>query len=270
MARSEDCIDRSGGYADYVAEMYDHVAPYQERKDVAFFVEMARSAGGAVLELGCGTGRVLIPLAREGFNVTGLDLAPAMLAACRQKLAAETAEVQSHVRLVEGDMTRFDLGETFRLVTIPFRPFQHLLTVEDQIACLQRIHQHLEPGGRLVLDLFNPSLPHLIDEKYLESYGEEPEFRLPDGSRVRRTARDISRDLFNQIKECELIYDVTRPDGRCERKVQRFKIRYLFRFEVEHLLVRCGFRVEAVYADYERQPYGSTYPGELIVVAQRD
>ncbi len=93
---------------------------------------------------------------------------------------------------------------------------------------------------------------------------------MPDGRRVIRRHRIVDRDLFNQINHVELIYDVTSPDGRQERLLHAFPMRYLFRFEAEHLLARCGFRVEKIYADYDKTPYGSKYPGELIIVAQKD
>jgi len=264
-------MDRSGGYSDYpfVAEFYDYVTPYSARQDVAFFVQMAKESGGPVLELGCGTGRVLIPTARAGIEIVGLDLSSAMLAVCREKLSREAAEVRARVSLVEGDMRHFDLGREFRLVTIPFRPFQHLTTVEDQLSCLASIRRHLVPGGKLILDLFNPKLSFLVDDRLLAESEPEPEFTLPDGRRVERRHRHAARDLFNQVLDCELIYYVTYPDGRKERLVHRFPMRYLFRFEVEHLLVRSGFSLEAVYADYDRSPYGSKYPGELICVARK-
>lgn len=261
--------DRAGGYTEYgfTAEFYDHVASYAERGDVGFFVEMAQAAGGPVLEIGCGTGRVLIPTARAGIEIVGLDLSPSMLAVCRSNLAQEPAETQARVRLVEGDMRDFDLDRQFALVTLPFRPFQHLTNVEDQIACLTTIHRHLAPGGRLVLDLFNPSIPFLADPARLDEFGDEPEITMPDGRRVLRRARITGRDYFDQVQDAELIYCVTHPDGRQERLVHSFPMRYLFRFEVEHLLARCGFEVEALYADYDRSPFGSKYPGELIFVA---
>jgi SAM-dependent methyltransferase len=273
--------DRAGGYTEYrfTAEFYDHIVPYRERHDVAFFVEMAQASGGPVLEIGCGTGRVLIPTARAcigdasigdaSIEVVGLDLSPSMLAVCRDNLAAEAAEVQSRVHLVEGDMRDFDLGREFALATLPFRPFQHLTSVEDELACLAAIHRHLRPGGRLALDLFNPSIPHLAAPERLEEFGDEPEFTMPDGRRVLRRARIAARDYFAQVQETELIYYVTHPDGRQERLVHAFPMRYLFRFEMEHLLARCGFEVEALYGDYDRSPYGSKYPGELIFVARK-
>ena len=264
-------MDRAGGYAEYgfTSEFYDHMEAYRSRPDVGFFVELAQESRGPVLEVGCGTGRVLIPTARAGVEIVGLDLSPSMLAVCREGLAAEPAEVQARVQLVEADMRDFDLGREFALATIPFRPFQHLTTVEDQIACLHAIHRHLRPGGRLVLDIFNPYLPALVEEARLEEWGGEPEFTLPDGRRVIRRFRIASRDWFNQIQHSEMIYYVTHPDGRQERLVHAFPMRHLFRFEAEHLLARCGYQVEALYADYEKRPYGSRYPGELIFVARR-
>ena len=170
-------------------------------------------------------------------------------------------------RLVEGDMRAFDLGQQFALATVPFRPFQHLTTVEDQMACLRSIHRHLAPGGRLILDLFNPSIPYLAAPERLEEFDNVPEFGMPDGRRVTGRARIAARDYFSQIQDVELIYYVTHPDGKQERLVHAFPMRYLFRYEAEHLLARCGFTVEALYADYDKSPYGTKYPGELIFVA---
>ena len=263
-------MDSSGGYNRIVAEFYDYVMPYRDRQDIKFFVEMAELAAGPVLEVGCGTGRVLVPTARAGIEIVGLDASPSMLSVCRKRLSGESESVQSRVTgLVEGDMRAFELGREFKLVTIPFRPFQHLLTVEDQLSCLQCIHRHLARGGRLVLDIFNPSLPHLADKQYLAEHGEEPEFITDEGLRVVRRARVISRDYFTQVTDNELTYYVTHPDGRVERLAHRFLMRYIFRFEVEHLLARCGFTLEEVYADYDKSLYGSKYPGELIVMAKR-
>lgn len=261
----------AGGYSEhpFVAEYYDHVVPYRERADVPFYVGLGRAAGGEVLELGSGTGRVLLPMARAGCVITGLDATAAMLGVCRHKLAAETAEVQARVTLVEGDMCRFDLGRTFALVTVPFRGFQHLLTVEDQLACLEAVRRHLRLEGRFVLDVFNPSLAKLADDRYLSEWGEEPEFTMPDGRQVVRRARVARRDHARQVLDIELIYLVTHPDGREERLVHAFPMRYFFRYEAEHLLARAGFRVEAVYGDYDRSPFGAKDPGEIIVVARR-
>ena len=246
------------------ADLYDYVVPYANRPDVAFYVEAAQAAAGPVLELGCGTGRVLIPTARAGIETTGLDASPAMLDICRARLATE----QLHATLIEDDMRTFDLDRRFALVTIPFRPFQHLLTVDDQLACLAAVRRHLTENGRLIFDLFNPSIDLLANHPLNVESGHEPEFVTPDGRRVIRCYRTVSQDRIQQIGAHELLYDVTHPDGRQERLVHAFSLRYLFRFEAEHLLARAGFAVEHVYSDFSRSPLGAHYPGELIFVAQ--
>jgi len=252
-----------------IADLYDRVVPYANRPDVAFFVEAAVACAGPVLELGCGTGRVLVPIARAGAEVVGLDSSEPMLAVCRDRLDLEDAAVRCRVQLVEADMREFDLPRRFALITIPFRPFQHLTGVDDQVSCLRSVHRHLTDAGRLVLDLFNPSLEGLLDEREGQERDEEPEFSTADGRRVRRTHRIVGHDRFNQTLHVELIYYVTHPDGREDRLVQAFPMRYLFRFEAEHLLARCGFEVEHLYAAYDRRAFGSIYPGELIFVARK-
>jgi SAM-dependent methyltransferase len=264
-------METAGGYDEYafVADLYDSVVPYRERSDIAFFVDAAKNAGGPVLEVGCGTGRILIPIARAGIDIVGLDLSQHMLSACREKLQQESPAVQSKVLLVSADMRDFDLGRSFNLITLPFRPFQHLVSVEEQISCLAAIRRHLADEGRLILDLFNPSLDALVTRSPGEEFGDEPEFVTSDGRRVRRRHKTVALDRFTQVNHEELIYYVTHPDGREERLVHDFPMRYLFRFEVEHLLARCGLDVEHLYSGFDKSPYGSRYPGELIFVARR-
>ncbi|MGH7339006.1 MAG: class I SAM-dependent methyltransferase [Candidatus Rokuibacteriota bacterium] len=250
-------------------EFYDHVVPYATRPDVRFYVEAARESGGPVLELGCGTGRVLVPTARSGTEIVGLDASVGMLEVCRRRLRTEPPEVRGRASLQRADMRNFDLGRTFRLVTIPFRPFQHLLTIEDQLACLAAIRRHLAADCRLVFDVFNPSIHNLAEPPDGAETNEEPPFTLPDGRTVVRRHRMLDRDLIRQVNTGELVYYVTHPDGRQERLVHPFQMRCVFRFEAEHLLARAGFMVDQVYSDFDRSPYGSRYPGELIFVARR-
>lgn len=252
-----------------VAELYDYVVPYATRGDVEFFVDEALAANGPVLEIGCGTGRVLIPVARAGVTITGIDSSSAMLDRCREKVGAEQPNVQQRIDLIEGDMRAFRLGRTFALATLPFRPFQHVLTVDDQVACLTAIHRHLEPDGRLILDLFNPSIDYLANRPIGLEISEGPPTTLPDGRSLERTFKIVKADRFEQVNDIELIYNVTGLTGQTQRSVHAFRMRYLFRFEAEHLLARTGFLVEQLYAGYDRSSYGSTYPGELIFIARK-
>jgi ubiquinone/menaquinone biosynthesis C-methylase UbiE len=138
-----------------IAAAYDDESPGLPG-DVDFYVGLAReaaAAGHAVLELASGTGRVAIPIARKGISIVGLDRSPAMLQHARQK-----GEGLANLRLIEGDMRDFHLDERFGLVFIPYRSFLHLLTVEDQKACLACIREHLVEGGRFALNFFNPNV----------------------------------------------------------------------------------------------------------------
>src|SRR6185295_2933735 len=102
-------MNLDSGYDSYafVADLYDHVGPYRSRPDVAFFLNEAVNAAGPVAEIGCGTGRVLIPIARAGIEIVGIDSSPRMLNVCRERLDREEQAVQSRVRLVQADMRTF-------------------------------------------------------------------------------------------------------------------------------------------------------------------
>jgi SAM-dependent methyltransferase len=270
MVMPRRAVDFSDTYDSFVAEFYDHILPYQQRHDIDFFVELAQQFEGQVLEIASGTGRVLIPTARTGKEILGIDISEQMLSVCRKRLSKETADVQSRVLDLRcSDMRTFKLPMTFSLITMPFRSFQHLITVEDQQTCLTNIYLHLDPGGCFVLDIMNPSLVHLVDDQYFSEFNEEPEMTLDDGRKVSRRFRIGARDLANQFINAEIVYYVTHIDGNVERLVHSFPFRYTFRFEAEHLLARCGFSIEEVFSDYDKSPFGSKYPGELIIVARK-
>ncbi|HXQ96923.1 MAG TPA: class I SAM-dependent methyltransferase [Candidatus Limnocylindrales bacterium] len=238
-------------YPDFLTEFYDQLPLYSNRRDGQFYLKAALGQGGPVLELGCGTGRILLPMARAGLEVTGLDLSPQMLARFHAKLAMEPTEVRCRVELIQGDMTSFDLGRKFPLITIPFRPFQHLIHVADQIACLRAVERHLALGGQLILDCFQTDPRRLHDPAFLQESENQPEFQLPDGRRMSVRDRTAAFHRAEQFNDLELIYVVTHPDGHTERFVYAFPMHYFFRYEVEHLLARCGLRVVALYGDFD-------------------
>jgi len=242
--------------------LYDSVPLYAERKDVDFYVAEAQQVRGAVLEVGCGTGRILLPIARAGCAITGLDGSAAMLERCRGKVAGESAAVQGRVRLVQGDMRDFKLDGVFPLIIAPFRVVQHLVTVDEQLKFLARAANHLAPGGRLVFDVFNPRFDMLVSAGGVERE-DTPEQRLADGRTLRRSYRVARVRWVDQVSEAELIYYV---DGK--RYVQAFDMRWYLAAELRHLLARAGFRVREMYGDFARGPVVDGCP-ELIVVADR-
>lgn len=261
-------------YNETFAELYDFLPLYTERKDVDFYIEEAQRAAAhaapgvtPVLELGCGSGRILVPTAAAGVRIVGLDLSPAMLARCRAKLAAQPAEVRARARLVEGSMTDFHFHEKFQLITTPFRAFQHLIAVEDQLACLARVREHLAPGGRLILDMFHVNPAGMYDPEWMKEREDGPPATLPDGRRFRRTHRIVAFHRATQCNEVEFACYLTHPDGREERITQSFPFRYFFRYEVEHMLARAGLRTAAVYGDFARSPFADE-SAEMITIAE--
>lgn len=263
-------MSRSGGYNSdpLLAELYDFTPAYLGRSDLDFYLECSASAGGTVLELGCGTGRILIPTAAAGCEILGLDGSVHMLARCRDKLQNQPRDVQSRARLVCGDMTHFELRETFSLVTAPFRPFQHLVSISDQLACLACVNNHLPIGGRFVFDVFQVDVQRIINAAHMEEQEEFSDVELPDGRRLRRSHRIAALHRAGQYNDIELIYYVTYPSGETVRLVHEFPFRYFFRYEVEHLLARCGFRVAELYGNFDRSPLTNDSP-EMIFVAEK-
>ena len=251
-----------------LGELYDHIPLYQARRDVEFYVQEALGHGGRVLELGCGTGRILIPIARGGAEITGVDNSRRMLDRCREQLSAEEREVRGKVKLVQADMRELNLGQRFSTVLIPFRPFQHLVAISDQIATLEGIHRHLESGGRVIFDVFNPNIKYLVQDRTAEQE-DTPEVQLPDNRSFRRAGRVAAVHIVEQYSEIELIYYVRGADGSEQRLVHGFLMRWFWQHEMEHLLARCGFRVKAVFGDWNRAPL-TDQSAEMIFIAERD
>jgi len=259
----------------FIAEIYDYHSSefydyHAKRGDVQFYVGFATESGGPALEIGCGTGRLLIPTAKAGVHVTGLDNSEEMLKICRRKLDNESSEVRGRVNLVHADMRDFKLGSKFSLVTIPFGPFNYLVSAEEQINCLRCIQPHLSDTGVLVMDLRYPDLRELWkSEDGAEIVSVKTPFHMPDGRSVTWGIRETSVDYDCQVIHAEMYYNILYPDGRKEQIVYPSPGRYFFRYEVEHLLARTGFKTESVYAGFDKEPFGSRYPSELVFVARK-
>ncbi len=255
-----------------LAELYDAV--YADCDDIAFWQAVTPAASdGPLLELGCGTGRVLLPLARAGHEVTGIDLAPHMLERCRAKLEGESGEVRDRVTLREADMAAFDLGRRFAQVYCAFGTFHHLRTVEQQLSCLERCRDHLMPGGTLVLDLINPDPAPAAsgDAEATVSGGlESGMVEVGGGRRIRSWVTVLECHRALQCNDCEVTYETIESDGTTRRLTETFPFRFVFRYELVHLLARCGFRVMAMYGDYDRSAYSDESLGMIVVAMAAD
>jgi len=249
-------------------DLYDSVPLYVNRPDVQFYADEARNAGGSVLEVGCGTGRILLPIARSGQIIDGMDSSPQMLERCAAKLSAEPDAVRERVTLHQGDARSFDLGRRFDLVIAPFRVLQHLTTTDAQLGFLGSVAIHLAPGGRLAFDVFNPRFDKLVSADGKERE-DTPDTPLKDGRSFRRTGRVSRVRWIDQVSEIELIYYVSsEPSGKVHRYVQSFDMRWFLRAELVHLLARAGFSVRSIYGDFDRSTLTDRSP-EQIVCAER-
>lgn len=243
--------------------------PGSVAEDVAWYVRHARAAGGPVLELACGTGRVTWPVARAGIDVVGLDLSPAMLHIAESKRAAEPSAVAARARFVEGDMADFALEETFALVLVPFRAFQVLLTPEAQRAALACIHHHLRPGGALHLDLFDPLLDLLVPSAPRRGLGDRSSVVHPvSGNVVMIEVPERVNDPVRQVLRERWHFTETGPTGDVvRREIEELVLRWSYRYEMRHLLELCGFTIEGEYSDFTGAP--PAYGREQIWVARR-
>ncbi|MGC8839013.1 MAG: class I SAM-dependent methyltransferase [Anaerolineae bacterium] len=234
-------------------------------EDLGLYTGFAERWGGPILELGCGTGRVLAVLAAAGHQVVGLDRSEAMLAAARERLAR--CGLLARTRLVPGDMRHFALEERFAWAFCAMNSLMHLTSLEDQLAALEAARRHLRPGGYLVLDLANPDPGWLLEpEEKVVRVGvlEDPE----TGSVVVRQV--IQRaDPLRQTLDLIYIYDEVDPGGTVRRVLLPLRLRYLFPTEARLLLERAGFSVEAVYGSYDLDPFDATGDRMIFVCRSR-
>ena len=237
------------------AHLYDSVYSYV-KEDIPFYVEEARKSGGPVLELGCGTGRVSIPIAGSGVDVVGLDSSEAMIEVASTKARRLTPEAGS-LTLVRADMRDFSLDPGFRLVVVPFRGFLSLLTVEDQIAALLNVKRHMRPGARLVFNIFVPDPDMLVQDSDVAYHLRD--VTDPDSGARYVLWHQSSYDNHNQVVSTRVVIEELDKGGTMTRRTYRdFQLRYSHRWEMEHLLTRCGFKVIDLFGDFNRSPFDET------------
>lgn len=255
------------------SDPYDVAARYYDQEnadvtdDIPFWLELAAEHGGPVLELGGGTGRVLFRIAASGVRTLGIDASAAMLALGRAKLARR-ADLAERVELLQADMRRFDLGperRNFALAISPFNAFAHLLTHDDQLACLLSVARHLRPGGTLALDLPNPAETFATGDLGLAL---ERTFRDDVTGNMVQQFSSMTLDRGAQLGHVTWLYDAVTPEGMVHRTVVPMSFRYTFPGEMDLLLERADFRLVSLYGEYDRRPFGQGAP-RMLVLARR-
>ncbi len=257
---NEPVIGNEYYYNETVTRFYDAV--YESfpnlKTGMEFYLDEIKNSGGRVLEAGVGTGRIFAEALKQGADIYGIDYSKNMLERLKEKIP-----VKEYYRIWNGDIRRFDTGNTFKLVISPFRVFQHLLTIKDQLDALNSIYNVLEPGGRLIFDVFNPDLKRIVNpvENVLEFDGEY----LP-GHKLQRYS---SVNYDNLRQQMDIKFKFIWEEGGLE-KTDTFStpLRYYFRYELENLIGRTKFSLEKIYGDFNRNELSSKY-GEFILVCRK-
>ena len=233
------------------AEIYDTV--YADlTHDLAFYTGLAETAGGPVLELGCGTGRVSLAIAAKGIDVVGVDISPLMIEAAQAK--ATQRKLTERCIFQTGDMVDVHLADRYPLVIMPFRSFQSMLNVEEQKAALATAAAHLQDGGTLALDVFQPDVAQLGIEHDETVPFHVRDVKQADGGTIVVWGQN-GWDGVEQVNSSRLIIEELDPKGVVVRRLYRdFDLRYTFRYEMEHLLELCGFEVDSAAGDFDGGP----------------
>ena len=234
---------------DYIApELYDAAYGWWT-EDIPFYVAQARAASGPVLEVACGTGRVHLPVLQAGVNLDGFDLHSGMLELLRRKAAA----LGLVPRVIQADMRDFTMPRRYDLIVIPFRAFLHNLTTADELGTLRTCREHLEPGGRLVLDLFHPTFERQVDAD--GQWRLEREFAHPEsGAPLARGAR-ATRDRVNQTMHVDMeLRELDAAGATKAGHAHSFDLRWIYKTEMELLLRLAGFSGWEVAGGFDGRP----------------
>ena len=236
------------------ARHYDALFPGPN--DLPFYQRQIAACGGPVLELACGTGRLTVPLAATGVDITGVDRSPSMLEAARSRASRHQVDVS----LQERDMRDYDLGRQFKLIFISTNSFSHLLEQEEIESCLRCTRDHLSPEGRFVIDIFTPSARKLArDENEIYTVGEYDD---PD-ERGRIVVTETKRyNVATQVNHA--IWRYTNTDTSENWEIP-FSLRMFYPQEIRALLRYNGFAIENTFGWYDESPYGNASPKQLIV-----
>jgi 2-polyprenyl-3-methyl-5-hydroxy-6-metoxy-1,4-benzoquinol methylase len=251
---------------DDISTLYDSYFTGVEG-DVHFYLaEALNNNRGSVLELGCGNGRITIPLAEAGLRVTGLDISEKMLGLARAKTLTLDDPIRRRIRLEQADMRDFQLNRRFSTIMAPYRTFMHLLTPQDQVQALVNIRAHLSRHGRLLLNVFDPTEELAAHHTPDATLHYDMEFQHPQSGHRIIAWYTRRYDIVQQVIHQQMIFDELDDAGNMiQRTYHPLTLRYSHRYELHYLLELCGYEVEALYGGFSYEPYQG---GEQVWVAK--
>jgi SAM-dependent methyltransferase len=234
--------------------------------DIPFYKKIIQPQS-RILEVGCGTGRVTIELAKHGCDVAGIDLSEWMLEEFRKKLALHS-DLLRRVTIRQADMVSFELGTCFDWIIFPYRVFQALTVDEKRGSCLRSVRRHMDQKSQVVITLFNPR------KDILASWGEKGtinfDVELPNSTqRLRRIENQMPHDAEAQVIALEHIYQVYDSSGVVEEYLDRLELGYLFPEQAQKLFCDSGFVIDEAYGGYDFEPLTSDVKKEQIYILKR-
>nr|MCB1909638.1 class I SAM-dependent methyltransferase [Rhodocyclaceae bacterium] len=236
-------------------QTYELLAQMTAPADQPFYRALLGDTAGRVLELGCGTGRLTLPLARLATEMVGVDNAPAMLDYARRRAAADGQAI----RFTLADFRDFDLGARFDWVLLPYNALNHVTEAAALDGLFASVARHLAPGGRFVVDSFQPdptALARPCERRRLLTY-------LDPYLQRRVVLSESSRfDAARRINHITWHYDI---DGEVDWRLHRTAMRILFADELDALFRGHGYAITDKYGDYDRTPFGPRSPKQLVV-----
>jgi SAM-dependent methyltransferase len=223
-----------------------------KRDDVNLYLELAQKYDESIFEFGCGTGRVMIPLAEQGYNVHGVDNEKAMLDIA-ERVRSASPILTKNMTLHHGDVLTYDLEKKFKLVLVSYNGLMHFHEQETQVKLLQRLRAWTADDGLLVLDL--PNAGEIFATQETDSVMYERSFLEPETGHMVMQQSVSYLDRVTQLLRVTWIYDEITADGTVKRTVAPHVLYYYFYSELKLLLEKAGFKVKSVYGDTEYGPY---------------
>ncbi|MFI5135396.1 MAG: class I SAM-dependent methyltransferase [Chitinophagales bacterium] len=246
-------------YPDYVARFYDVIYAQVRTTDHDYYLKKILAANGSVLEIGVGTGRFFLDALNSGADVFGIDASETMLQVLKQQL-----DPSHHFRISNQQAEEFSLERKFDLIIAPFRVFSHLVTIEQQLHALERIHLHLNENGIFIFDLFVPNLKLLAEGGMSEHVDFKGEYE--PGKKLQRIT-SFQTDYMNQVNNVTMRYEWEENDDMNSHS-WTFQMRYFFHWEIEHLIARSPLKLETIYGDYEENPLRNE-SNDFVVVCRK-
>ncbi len=237
----------------------EHYDSWTEREvDIPFYKEQVKKYGEPVLELGCGTGRITIPIARKGHEITGLDISKQLLERGKEKAEEEDLDIE----WIRGDMKDFYLDRKFNLIFVAFNSIHHILTLEDMEKVLKNVKEHLKPDGRFIIEFFNPDLD-ILNRDPTEEH-DVIEYEDPKGRGKVKITESTNYERANQIMHLKWFYEL---DGKVKEK--EWSIRVWFPKEVEAIIKYNGLEIEHKYGDFDESPMTNNSAQHILICKKR-